>query len=171
MTGFDCDSFDSLLVKFGPMFDGHTPFDESGMIVEFEYVRGSEERSSVGGLPWSCVNLDTHQRPAECFAACFGLTLTNISVYLRFGIHLIVETFRDDPLASVRIPSAEKIETFKATFAGRHPLLNDCWATMDGLKLYLQQLVILISKNGIIMDGRTTTTSHPYFAFAPMGRF
>ena len=40
MTGFDCDSFDSLLVKFGPMFDGHTPFDESGMIVEFEYVTG-----------------------------------------------------------------------------------------------------------------------------------
>ena len=38
MTGFDCDSCDSLLVKFGPVFDGHTPFDESGMIVEFEYV-------------------------------------------------------------------------------------------------------------------------------------
>ena len=42
MTGFDCDSFDSLLVKFGPMFDGHTPFDESGMIVEFEYVSGQK---------------------------------------------------------------------------------------------------------------------------------
>jgi hypothetical protein len=35
MTGFDCVSFDSLLAKFGPMFDGHTPFDKSGMIVEF----------------------------------------------------------------------------------------------------------------------------------------
>jgi hypothetical protein len=30
---------------------------------------------------------------------------------------------------------------------------------------------MLKSKNGIIMDGRTATTSHPYFAFAPMGRF
>ena len=60
MTGFDCDSFDSILVKFGPMFDGHTPFDVSGMIVEFEYV----------SMPWSCVSLDTHQGPAECFAAC-----------------------------------------------------------------------------------------------------
>ena len=51
----------------------------------------------------------------------------------------MVETFRHDPLASVRIPSAETIETFKDAFAERHPLLNDCWATMDGLKLYLQQ--------------------------------
>ena len=42
---------------------------------------------------------------------------------------------------------------------------------MDGLKLYLQQSGKLISKNGIIMVGRTTTMSHPYFAFAPMGRF
>ena len=33
----------------------------------------------------------------------------------------------------------EKIETFKANFAVRHPLLNDCWAMMDGLKLFLQQ--------------------------------
>ena len=77
--------------------------------------------------------------PLNVLQLVFGLTLTNISVYLRFGIHLIVETFRDDPLASVRIPSAEKIETFKAAFAAQHPLLNDCWATMDGLKLYLQQ--------------------------------
>jgi hypothetical protein len=30
-----------------------------------------------------------------------------------------------------------EVETFKAAFAERHPLLNNCWATMDGLKLYL----------------------------------
>jgi hypothetical protein len=40
MTGSDCFSFNSLLVKFVPMFDGHTPFDEFGMIVEFEYRTG-----------------------------------------------------------------------------------------------------------------------------------
>ena len=66
MTGIDCDSFDSLLVKFGLMFDGHTPFDESGMIVKFEYVS-----SSVSRLPRSCVSfLDMHQGPVECFVAC-----------------------------------------------------------------------------------------------------
>jgi len=32
----------------------------------------------------------------------------------------------------------EEIESFKKAFGAQHPLLNDCWATMDGLKLYLQ---------------------------------
>jgi hypothetical protein len=35
---FDANSFGKLLLKFGPMFSGHMPFDESGMIVEFEYT-------------------------------------------------------------------------------------------------------------------------------------
>ena len=35
------------------------------------------------------------------------------------------------------IPSREEKETFKVAFGKRHPLLNDCWVTMDGLKLYL----------------------------------
>ena len=69
----------------------------------------------------------------------FGLTYTNLSVYLRFGMWLFVKMFRDNPLARVNIPSAEEIESFKEAFAARHPLLTDCWATMDGLKLYLQQ--------------------------------
>jgi hypothetical protein len=62
-----------------------------------------------------------------------------LSVYLRFGIRLIVETFHDDPLALVSIPSTEEIDEYKATFGARHSLLQDCWVTMDGLKLYLQQ--------------------------------
>jgi hypothetical protein len=40
MMGFDCLPFDRILDKFGPMFSGHTPFDESGMIVEFKYTPG-----------------------------------------------------------------------------------------------------------------------------------
>jgi hypothetical protein len=40
MMGFDCESFDRILEKFSPMFSGHKPFDASGMVVEFEYVRG-----------------------------------------------------------------------------------------------------------------------------------
>jgi hypothetical protein len=47
----------------------------------------------------------------------FGLTYSNLSVYLRFGMRLIVETFWNDPHARVSIPLAEDIETFKAAFA------------------------------------------------------
>ena len=39
----------------------------------------------------------------------FGLTYSNLCVYLRFGIRLIIETFRNDPLARVSIPSGEEI--------------------------------------------------------------
>jgi hypothetical protein len=40
----------------------------------------------------------------------------------------------------VAIPSVDEIESLKAAFAVQHPLLNDCWAMMDSLKLYLQQV-------------------------------
>jgi hypothetical protein len=53
-------------------------------------------------------------------------------------MRIIVKTFRHDPLARVSIPLAEEIEMFKAAFAEQHQLLTDHWATMDGLKLYLQ---------------------------------
>jgi hypothetical protein len=68
----------------------------------------------------------------------FGLTYSNLSVYLQFGIWLIVETFCNDPLVRVAILSREEIETFKVAFSKCHLLLNDCRAIMDGLKLYLQ---------------------------------
>jgi hypothetical protein len=38
MMGFDHDSFEKILERFAPMFSGHTPFNSSGMIVEFEYT-------------------------------------------------------------------------------------------------------------------------------------
>ena len=138
MTGFDCKSFDRILEKFAPMFLGHTPFNESGMIIEFEYVRGRKRKVQ----PADCLGLVlmwTRTRgPLNVLQLVFGLTYTNLCVYLRYGIRLMVETFHNDPLARVSIPSAEDIETFKVAFSKRHPLLNDCWATMDGLKLYLQ---------------------------------
>jgi hypothetical protein len=37
MMGFDCETFDKILDKFGPMFSSHTPFDESGFIVPYKY--------------------------------------------------------------------------------------------------------------------------------------
>lgn len=141
MMGFDCESFHKILEKFGPMFSTHTPFDKSGMIVEIEYDDNRGRKREV--QPVDCLGLVlvwTRTRgPLNVLQLVFGLTYTNLSVYLRFGIRIIVETSHDDPLARVSIPSTEKIDEYKAAFGARHSLLNDCWATMDGLKLYLQQ--------------------------------
>jgi hypothetical protein len=68
----------------------------------------------------------------------FGLTYTNLNVYLQFGIRLIVEIFWSDPLARVSLPSVDEIALYMSAFSERHPLLIDCWARMDGLKLHLQ---------------------------------
>ena len=84
-------------------------------------------------LVWTCT-----RGSLNVLQLVFGLALSNLSVYLRFGIRLMVETFKNDPLARVAIHCNEDIESFKAAFAKRHPLLNDCWVMMDGLKLYLQ---------------------------------
>jgi hypothetical protein len=139
MMGFDCESFDKILESFGPMFSSHTPFDESGFIVPFEYVNGRKRNVK----PEDCLGLVLvwmQTRGAlNVLQLVFKLTYTNLSVYLRFGICLLVETFHDDPLARVCLPSPEKINEYKAAFGQRHLLLHDCWATMDGLKLYLQQ--------------------------------
>ena len=173
MLGFDCKSFDTVLGKFDPMFVKYTPFTESGMIEEVDYVLGGRKRIVQSHDCLGLVLMWTRTRGAQnILQLVFGLTYTNLSVYLRFGIRLIVEIFRDDPLARVCIPSNDVIETYKSAFAARHPLLNDCWATMDGLKLSLQQ-----SGNSFIQEkyyngwGHTTTMSLMYFVSVLMEQF
>jgi hypothetical protein len=70
MVGFNCKSFDKILKNFGPIFSSHTPFDESGFIVPFKYVRGQKRNvqleDCLGGI-----SMDANQRGVKCFAACF----------------------------------------------------------------------------------------------------
>jgi hypothetical protein len=76
------------------------------------------------------ISMDANKGALNVLQLVFGLTYSQLSVYLQFRICLIVETFCDDTLARVSIPSMEEIETFAAAVGERHLLLNDCWATM-----------------------------------------
>ena len=69
----------------------------------------------------------------------FGMTMTNFSMYLRFGCRIMVEVFSKDALAQIRIPSRNEIKSYQEAIGERHPNIGDVWATMDGLKLHLQQ--------------------------------
>jgi hypothetical protein len=99
MMGFNVNSFDKILLKFGPMHSGHTPFDESGRIVKFEYTRGQKREVQ----PEDCLGLVlvwTQSRGSlNVFQHVFGLTYTNLSNYFRFAVRLFVKTLRDDLLA------------------------------------------------------------------------
>jgi hypothetical protein len=73
------------------------------------------------------------------------------------------------PFVRVSIPLAKGIETFKVAFEERHPLLTDCWATMDGLKLYLQT-----AGNAFIQEQFYNERTHDHyitsvFCFCPNG--
>ncbi len=52
----------------------------------------------------------------------------------------------------------EDIESFKETFAEWHPLLTNCWVTMDGLKLFLQQ-----PENAIIQECYYNGWTHDHY--------
>ena len=172
LTGFDHAAFDFLCGIFAPVFDSYTQFVPPGTSC-FERTKQPKKGRPRMIRPEDCLGLVlvwTRTRgPLNVLQLVFGLTYTNLLVYLRFGIRLFVETFRHDPLASVSIPSAETIETFQDAFAVRHPLLNDCWATMDGLKLYLQQ-----SGNAVIQERYYNGWTHDHyvtsvFCFCPDG--
>ncbi len=81
------------------MFCGHMPFDESGRIVKFKYTRGQKREVK----PEDCLGLVlvwTQTRGLlNALQLVFGLTSTNLFVFLRFGVHLFVKMFSDDPLA------------------------------------------------------------------------
>jgi hypothetical protein len=139
MIGFDADSFDRFFLMFGPMFSGHMSFDESGTIVKFEYTRCQKRKVQPEDSLWLVLLWMQTRGSLNVLQLVFGLTYTNLSMYLRFGVRLFVKTFRDNPLARVSIPSAKEIKSFKEAFAAQHPLLTHCWASMDGLKLFLQQ--------------------------------
>ena len=63
--------------------------------------------------PKDCIGLVlvwTHTRGSlNVIQLVFILTYSNLFVYLRFGIHLIVKTFHHSPLARVSIPSGDEI--------------------------------------------------------------
>ncbi len=65
--------------------------------------------------------------------------MTPVSMYLRFGCRILVEILQNNHYARIRIPSDDEIRQHQAAIGERHPRLNDVWATMDGLKLLLQQ--------------------------------
>ena len=50
-----------------------------------------------------------------------------------------MQVLKDDEYAMIKIPSAEKIEEYKVAITQQYPVLENVWATMDGLKLRIQQ--------------------------------
>ena len=70
-----------------------------------------------------------------CLAVAFGLTGTHVSVYLRFGMRILVVILKAVLRSEVCMPDVAEIVLFKEAITAKHCLLVDCYCMVDGLKL------------------------------------
>ena len=112
----------------------------------------------------------SHTHGAEwSLAVAVGLTGTCVSVYLRFGMRILVAILKADPKSEVCMPDAAEIALFKEAITVKHSPLVDCYCMVDDLKLYLQQ-----AGNSVIQSRFYNGWKHDHFvtnifAFAPNG--
>ncbi|KAL3758646.1 hypothetical protein ACHAWU_005232 [Discostella pseudostelligera] len=69
----------------------------------------------------------------------FGMSMTNLSLYLRFGRRIVASILNRDHFAKIALPLDERIQEYKEAIAEKYPLLGDVWSAMDGLKTPIQQ--------------------------------
>jgi len=140
LTGLDRAAFHSLLECFQGRYNEFTPHTKTG---ELQRLTGSSRGRPRLMSPSDCLALYlawTRLRGSNfVLSMIFGMTGTSVSVYLRFARRLLIATLQRHPLATLVLPTPEKIEEFRKLIADRHPALANVWCTMDGLKLYLEQ--------------------------------
>jgi hypothetical protein len=57
----------------------------------------------------------------------FGMSMTNLNMYLRFGRRIITEVLSNDEYAKIAIPSDEVINEYKQLIKAKYPALDDVW--------------------------------------------
>ena len=135
-TGLDHATFQYLLSEFEPIFNAYTPF---GSTIIKKSTRGRKRRITAVDclglvLVWtrtrgSVMSLQLH----------FGLSMTNLTMYLRFGRRIVTEVLKDNDYARIAIPSPETIERYQQLINAKYPALEHVWTAMDGLKTPIQQ--------------------------------
>ena len=141
MTGFDFATFDWLSDKFAVLFDTHTPWNQTtGDIVTLQLQTRGRQRSITAS---DCLGLSlmwTRTRGSTTsLQMIFGLTQNPRSVYLRFGRCILISLLSNEPDARIKLPDIETLQDHIASVHRRHPLLENVWCTMDGVKLYFQE--------------------------------
>ena len=122
---------------------------------------------------YACMGLTlmwTRTRGAEWILSCqFGITGTPISVWVRFGMRMLVHILKQLPDSYVRLPTAEKVQEYKDAITSKYSLLQDCYCVADGLKIYLQQAGEFMVQNKFYNGWKCDHYVNNVFAFAPDG--
>ena len=175
LTGLDHGTFDYLLRKFRPIFDSHSPFGYDGDGYGDGLLLGSRKGRKRRVTALDCLGLVltwTRTRGSTfSLQMHFGLTMSNLSVYLRFGRRIIVEVLQNDEYAKIAIPSEEKIRQYTQAINELYPCLDDILVSMDGLKTSIQKAGSTSSMHISTTDGNITTLLLLYFVFVLMEPF
>ncbi len=135
-TGLSHHAFEYLVNKFNWYFENYTPFN--GRVTKRLNMGRCRRIDAIDCLGLTLVWTRTNGS-LQTLQMNFGLSMTNLCAYLRFGRRIVVQVLKDDVNAMVAVPSADKIEEYKAAITRQYPILENVWATMDGLKLRIQQ--------------------------------
>ena len=138
LTGLDHATFDYLLRLFQPIFDNYTPFGDGDNI---QKISTKGRKRTVNALDVLGLVLTWTRTRGALFSLqlSFGLTHTNLTVYLRFARRIIVEVLKNNPLAAIAVLSSAKVEEYKQLVTKKFPALTNVWAVMDGIKTPIQQ--------------------------------
>ena len=139
LTGLDFATFNVVAQPFQFFFDNYTPFTKEGSIVLLKKKTTGRPRfiSAEDGL--GLVLAWTRTRGSTMvLELIFGMTQTPVSEYLYFCMIILIRVLQAMDDAKIKPPCMEKIIEYQGAVTQRHPLLQNVWCTMDGIKLLLE---------------------------------
>ncbi len=103
------------------------------------------------------------------FQLIFRMTLSCVSKYLQFGRQIIIKVLKQDPVAKIAMPSLEKLEEYRTLIATHHPVIQDVWGTMDGLKIKIEEAPDEITQSRFYSGWKHAHFVTSVLCFAPDG--
>ena len=170
-TGLDCSTFECLLSKFKPLYENLTPHSNNGKIEILKRKTGAGRRRIIEATDCLGLILMWTRTRGSMFSLQmkFGMTGTPTGLYIRFARRLLLHIFSNDNDAAIRLPSDQEIEEYKNAIKSRHPLLDEVWCTMDGVKLMLESSGIPIEQNMFYNGWTHDTYVSNVICFCPDG--
>ena len=105
MTGFDLQSFKIVCALFSDLYYGYFPFakdcEEDTTIMPKVSPRGRKRKIRAEDCLGLVLAWTRTRGSLAILQMIFGMTLTNLSVYIRFGHGIIIELFKNHPMSAI----------------------------------------------------------------------
>ena len=124
---------------FQYFFNNYTPFTNDGTIVPVKMKNVGRSRliSAVDGL--GLVLAWTRTRGSTMvLELIFGMSQTAVPEYLYFCMIILIRVLQRMDDTKIKQPSIEQIVGYQDAVRQRHPMLQNVWCTMDGIKILLE---------------------------------